>query len=84
MEEMREIIKEKTLVSEDRNSISLYARKYVLIGNKKYYSDTFERKCFFKAREHEDTGEWVKNPDFHKQIDEWTGVKDFIKTHYNV
>lgn len=41
------------------------------------------RVASFRKFNTDDDGVKTTNEDFNSQIDEWTGVEDFIKTRYN-
>lgn len=72
--------------SADGNSLSILRRPYVEVDGQKAFLGNTQRSVFslFDVDVDEDGNKTTKeNPNFKAQIDEFTGVKDFIDTVFN-
>ena len=74
----------KILVSEDRCTVTV--QKFLIAksdetGDKEYLINGLA-KDFHKKIEVD--GVMVENPNFHSEIDEWTGIADFVAKEVNL
>lgn len=74
-----ELIKIET--DSDGNGISILRRRYETINGVKYYSSN-ERRTFRKIRLNAE-GESVVNNNFSSELDDFTGITNFLTTFYN-
>ena len=88
MEYEKEVALDKTKISSDGNSVMLCIREYVEFDGEKLYRNggKLERNVFSKmSKVFADDGSYteVENENFHTEVDEFTGVENFIKKYYN-
>ena len=65
----------------DGNGISILRKQYEIINSVKYYSDS--ERCSFRKTTVNDANETIINTNFSQQLDDFTGITNFLTTFYN-
>lgn len=65
----------------DFQGVSIARKQYTEVNGTKFYSELQRRA--FRKQSTDENGNTIINPNFNSEVDEWTGVADFIFTKYN-
>lgn len=71
----------KCELDKDFLGLSIARKQYTEVNGAKFYSELQRRA--FRKQSTDENGNTIINPNFSSEVDEWTGVTNFITTQFN-